>query len=133
MNRCRFSVFTILWAIGPLLGCDGDDPPDPMGIATESVCPTTQTLTYANFGMAFFGTYCQSCHASTVAGAARKGAPSDHVFDQVQDIQLLSEHIDEYAAAGPAAVNVVMPPENPKPTEAERRQLGEWLACGAPL
>jgi hypothetical protein len=60
------------------------------------------------------------------------GAPSDHTFDMKQDIQLLSEHIDELAAAGPDAVNIEMPPDGAKPTEAERRQLGEWLACGAP-
>jgi cytochrome c5 len=102
------------------------------GVPTESVCPATQTLTYANFGRAFFDSYCQSCHAGTVTGAARKGAPQDHTFDQIQDIQLLIEHIDEHAAAGPAAVNTLMPPADPRPTEAERRQLGEWLACGAP-
>jgi len=113
------------------MGCGGDSHPLE-GTPTESVCPTVQTLTYANFGQSFFTTYCQTCHASTVTGAARKGAPADHVFDQVQDIQLLSEHIDEFAAAGPAAVNVVMPTEDPRPTETERRQLGEWLACGAP-
>lgn len=123
-----------LVGVAPMLGgCSDDDHhAEPVGIATESVCPATQTLTYANFGQAFFNTYCQSCHASTVTGAARKGAPDDHVFDMVQDIQLLREHIDEYAAGGPAAVNTIMPPEGPTPTEAQRRQLGEWLACGAP-
>ncbi len=102
------------------------------GKPTESVCPAQSTLTYANFGQAFFTTYCQRCHASSVTGAARMGAPADHVFDQVQDIQLLSEHIDELAAAGPAAVNTAMPPNGPSPTQTERLQLGEWLACGAP-
>jgi uncharacterized membrane protein len=114
------------------LGCDDDHNDGGEGIPTGSVCPTTQTLTYANFGQAFFASYCQRCHASTVTGAARMGAPSDHTFDMVQDIQLLAEHIDELAAAGPDAVNTEMPPDGAKPTEAERRQLGEWLACGAP-
>ena len=41
-------------------------------------------------------------------------------------------HIDENAAAGPAAINTVMPPEDPQPTQAQRYSLGEWLACGAP-
>ena len=113
-------------------GCGGDDHGTIEGVATESTCPSTQTLTYANFGQSFFGTYCQTCHASTVTGAARNGAPADHVFDQVEDIRLLGDHIDELAAAGPAAVNTEMPPMDPKPTEAQRRQLGEWLACGAP-
>jgi len=133
MTKTRLVPLLLAGVVGLMsLGCDDDNHAAPIGIATQSVCPTPQTLSYENFGQQFFATYCQTCHASTVTGAARKGAPGDHVFDQVQDIQLLSEHIDEYAAAGPAAVNTVMPPEGPKPTEAERRQLGEWLACGAP-
>lgn len=113
--------------------CDDDDHDGLVeGTPTESVCPTTQTLTYANFGQAFFDNYCQRCHASTVMGAARMNAPADHVFDEVADIRVLTAHIDELAAAGPAAVNTAMPPNGAAPTEAERRQLGEWLACGAP-
>jgi len=113
------------------LACGGDDHPHE-GVPTESVCPTTQTLTYDNFGQAFFDGYCQRCHASTVTGAARMQAPADHVFDTVADIRVLATHIDDHAAAGPAGVNTEMPPNAPTPTEAERRQLGEWLACGAP-
>lgn len=119
-------------AAGFVLGCGGDDPSPIEGTPTESVCPTTQTLTYASFGQGFFDNYCQSCHASAVTGAARNGAPADHVFDQVEDIRLLADHIDELAAAGPAATNAIMPPADPKPSEAARTQLGEWLACGAP-
>ena len=112
------------------LACEDDHPHE--GGPTESVCPTTQTLTYDNFGQAFFDGYCQRCHASTVTGAARMQAPADHVFDTVADIRVLATHIDDHAAAGPAGVNTEMPPNAPTPTEAERRQLGEWLACGAP-
>ena len=60
------------------------------------------------------------------------GAPVDTTFDAVEDIRFHSHHIDELAAAGPAGVNTEMPPDAPTPTEAERLQLGEWLACGAP-
>ena len=113
------------------LACDDDHPPV-AGVPTESVCPTDSTLTYENFGQAFFAGYCQRCHASTVTGLARMGAPTDHTFDTAAEIRALTDHIDELAAAGPAAVNTKMPPDAPTPTEAERRQLGEWLACGAP-
>lgn len=114
------------------LGACGGHHGGPTGTATEATCPATQTLTYTNFGETFFDRYCQGCHASTVVGAARNGAPSDHTFDRVEDIRLVLDHIDELAAAGPAAVNTAMPPQDPRPTEAERRQLGEWLACDAP-
>src|SRR5262245_14574103 len=105
-------ALVLLFGIGSSFAACSDDHHHEEGTPTGSVCPATQTLTYANFGQAFFATYCQTCHASTVTGAARKGAPSDHVFDGVDDIQLLAEHIDEHAAAGPDAVNTVMPPED---------------------
>ena len=114
------------------LACEDDNDHDEGGVSTMSECPATQTLTYDNFGQAFFDTYCQSCHASTVMGAARMGAPADHVFDTVADIRVLAPHIDQFAAAGPTGVNTVMPPIAPRPTEGERHRLGEWLACGAP-
>jgi uncharacterized membrane protein len=112
-------------------GCGGgghDEQEKPSG----AICPTTQTLTYANFAGAFFEQYCQRCHAGTVTGAARNGAPDDHTFDTVTDIVVNKTHIDENAAAGPKAVNKTMPPNGAKPTDEERRKLGEWLACGAP-
>jgi uncharacterized membrane protein len=76
--------------------------------------------------------YCTRCHSSSLQGAARNGAPSDHDFDSLAGIQAMAEHIDEWAAAGPERVNTAMPPSGSKPSEAERRQLGEWLACDAP-
>ena len=130
--RSRPIVYSFVLATVVALSCGGDHHSGSTGTPTESVCPTPQTLTYANFGQAFFGSYCQRCHASTVTGAARNGAPADHAFDQVEDIQLLAEHIDGLAAAGPTVVNTAMPPQGQNPSTAERRQLGEWLACGAP-
>ena len=77
--------------------------------------------------------YCTRCHSSALVGAARNGAPSDHNFDTLANIHDTAlEHIDEEAAAGPDHVNTSMPPSGPRPTEAERQKLGEWLACDAP-
>jgi uncharacterized membrane protein len=112
---------------------DGGQPGDAgAAYSSGSVCPTTQTLTYANFGQAFFNTHCQRCHRSTVAGAARNGAPDSRTFDTVESIRAQAALIDSMAAGGPTTVNTIMPPSDPRPTEADRRQLGEWLACGAP-
>ena len=135
MLKHRTGRFSITWllaagiAVLPL-ACDDDHHAE--GAPTESVCPNPSALTFANFGQAFFTSYCQRCHASTVTGAARMSAPADAAFDTVEDIRFHSPHIDEHAAAGPAAVNTEMPPNGMTPTEAERRQRGEWLACGAP-
>lgn len=97
--------------------------------ATGSVCPDGSSLTYESFGAAFMETYCVRCHSSMNAGVARKGAPEDHDFDTLAGILAAAEHIDEVAAAGPARTNREMPPSAPKPSDAARKQLGEWLAC----
>ena len=101
------------------------------GVPSGATCPPVSTLTYENFGKPFFESYCTRCHSSSVTGNARNGAPADHDFDVEDAIIAVAEHIDGLAAAGPASVNTNMPPSDPKPTEAERRQLGEWLACEA--
>lgn len=67
-----------------------------------------------------------------MTGSARQGAPSDHNFESAQLVRTQIEHIDGEAAAGPDSVNTSMPIGSPTPAEAERKQLGEWLACGAP-
>ncbi|HEY8431525.1 MAG TPA: c-type cytochrome [Sandaracinaceae bacterium] len=117
------------------LACDPPVParPDAASLRpTGATCPPGSTLTYASFGREFFDRYCQSCHASTVRGAARRGAPASHTYDDVESIREAAAEIDLRAAAGPDAVNTDMPRAFPVPTEEERRQLGEWLACGAP-
>jgi cytochrome c5 len=135
MFALRLQAFALLLA-GSLAvaGCDehGHDHSAAIGPATESKCPSVQTLTYDNFGRGFIQTYCARCHASTVTGAARKGAPADHTFDDIHEIRGLAHHIDQYAASGPAATNTAMPKDDPRPSLEERRKLGEWLACGSP-
>lgn len=113
-----------------LVAACGEDPL--FGPPTESVCPTTQTLTYDNFGKPFMESYCTRCHSSELVGEARMGAPSFHDFDTLFGIKAVSDHIDETAAFGPAAMNNSMPPNGARPTAEERRQLGEWIACGMP-
>jgi uncharacterized membrane protein len=102
------------------------------GPPTESECTTGSTLTYENFGRGFMERYCTRCHASALRGEARHGAPSFHDFDTLFGIKAVFDHVDETTASGPAATNTSMPPDTPSPTLAERRQLGEWLACGMP-
>jgi uncharacterized membrane protein len=128
-NQLSFWAFAFIGATG-VASCGGDDTAPPAtGTASGAVCPTGSTLTYDNFGKNFMTNYCTRCHASNVMGDMRNGAPADHNFDTFAGIFMMAEHIDERAAAGPASVNTLMPPSDPKPTEAERRQLGEWLAC----
>jgi len=111
-------------------GCTKDEPL--FGPPTESVCPQGSTLTYDNFGKPFMDNYCTRCHASDLRGEDRHGAPSFHDFDTLFGIKVVSDHVDETTAAGPAATNSGMPPDKPYPTLEERKQLGEWIACGMP-
>jgi hypothetical protein len=112
-------------------GCSSDPPSE--GGPTGSTCPSDSMLTYETFGRGFMDEYCVRCHSSALSGSERNGAPSDHNFDTLAGLHDTEpEHIDEQAAAGPNRVNTAMPTDEPRPSEAERRKLGEWLACGMP-
>ena len=115
-NLWRVAGLATLGALGSV-GC-GED-----GEATGSTCPTTQTLTYESFGQEFMAKHCLACHSAT--------GPESPKFDTLEQIQANLGAIDKAAAAGPNAVNTVMP-EGSSVDEAERRKLGEWLACKAP-
>ena len=141
MPSLRFAcVICGLFALGPLAGCSEshdeghEHEAEKEGNATGSTCPTDSALTYETFGRAFMESYCTNCHSSTLVGAARNDAPTDHNFDSLEEIRATEpEHLDEEAAAGPDAINTEMPPAgHSAPSEQERRQLGEWLACGTP-
>ena len=117
--RFAFLTLTVLAA------CGGPSP-----TPTGALCPPGSTLTYQNFGKPFMEEYCTRCHSSTLVGDARHGAPVFHDFDTLVGILNVGSHVDEEAAAGPDAINTLMPDDNEAaPTEAERFQLGEWLAC----
>jgi hypothetical protein len=104
----------------------------PIGPPTGSVCPDDSELTYENFGQQFMEDYCTRCHSRDLEGPERMNAPEGHDFDWVDGVRFVADHIDQYAAAGPEATNLTMPPSEPRPTLEEREMLGEWLACGAP-
>ena len=113
-------------------GCGSDDHSEIFGPPTQTKCPEISTLSYGTFGQQFMESYCTRCHSSQLKGAARNGAPDYHDFDTVAGIRSVADHIDQTAAAGPATTNTAMPPGGAMPTEQERRQLGEWISCGAP-
>jgi len=102
---------------------------DEGGMPPGATCPSDNTLTYETFGEDFMASYCTRCHSSKLEGAARNGAPLDHDFNSLVGVLSVAEHIDEYAAAGPDAVNEVMPPDGEAPSAEERELLGQWLAC----
>jgi hypothetical protein len=106
------------------------DPPTAEG-PSGAECQADSTLTYGNFAADFFSSYCIRCHDSALSGADRNGAPGNRNYDTLSGlVETGSMLIDQAAAAGPSRINTFMPPSAPRPSDAERRQLGEWLAWG---
>jgi uncharacterized membrane protein len=130
-GRCVIGITLLTFTMGHGgEGCCSDEAV--LGPATGAECPPTSTLTYDNFGRTFMESYCTRCHSSELTGAAREGATRDHDFDTHAGIVGVADHIDQAAGAGPNATNDQMPPDGDMPTLAERQQLAEWIACGAP-
>jgi uncharacterized membrane protein len=103
---------------------------EPQGAPTGSTCPPTDPPTYANFGQAFFTSYCIECHSETKTGDARNGAPVTIDFDTRSLVRMATSNIDKLAAWGPSAHNSIMPPGgHPAPMDAERTRLGQYIAC----
>ena len=121
-----------------LVACGGADeeakqvqPPAPPGAPTtlaERACPDRSILTYEDFGGPFMYSWCNGCHTSTLAEGQRQKAPVGVDFDTVDDVRAWADRI--WMRAGDH--NVTMPPVG-GPEDDERGQLGEWLACGAPV
>lgn len=119
-----------------ILACSEADPAEPRRSAASSTgatCPTGSTITYENWALEFFESYCLRCHSETrTAQDERHGATLGANWDDLNSVRDFAQEIDAFAAAGPKAVNEMMPPSAPLPSTDERRRLGEWLACGAP-
>lgn len=93
----------------------------------DAFCPEGgTTLTYENFGQAFIDRECQYCHASWIED--RKGAPLEYTFDDHASVLHFADHIYDRSAAS----NRSMPPGPDDPSQDERDDLAEWIACGAP-
>jgi hypothetical protein len=109
----RVGVLALLAALAG--GCAGSGEPLSMDADTDAAPPgdggaCDPSVTYASFGQAFLGTYCNRCHG----------------FDQ-QSAQIGGTSISAAAGTG-----TFMPPTDPKPTPAQRQELAAWIACGAP-
>lgn len=88
----------------------------------EVSCPPEGTsLTYENFGERFFLVHCVSCHGGANSYSGRS-------FTTVDAIRAQRERIFVNSALD----NTAMPPGPDDPSEEEREDLAEWLACGAP-
>jgi hypothetical protein len=126
--------------------------PAPKPTSTGTTCPDpdpvtgTTTLTYDNFGKDFMTRYCINCHDSALKLSQRNGAPLFHDLEYLFGILEVPDHIDQQAGIGPKATNRFMPgggtngrcPSQlggsldescPEPTDQERTNLAQWIAC----
>jgi len=112
--------------------------------STQAKCPSPDpmTLTWDSFGQPFMTMFCTDCHSSTLPHSERNGAPLYHDYDTLMTVLEIPTHIDQWAGAGPAATNTIMPPARcpstpggpldrdcPQPTLQQREDLSVWLAC----
>ena len=112
--------------------------------STQAKCPSPDpmTLTWDSFGQPFMTMFCTDCHSSTLPHSERNGAPLYHDYDTLMTVLEIPQHIDQWAGAGPAATNTIMPPARcpstpggpldrdcPQPTVQQRMDLSVWLAC----
>jgi uncharacterized membrane protein len=127
----RFCI-VFVWLVGCGVAASGADASIDGGPGSGATCPADSTLTYDSFAQDFFTAYCVRCHASTNVGAARNGAPVGYDWDVLASVRAHAAQMDRQAAIGSNRANRFMPPNGTMPSDDERRQLGEWLACGAP-
>ena len=120
MRHPRLAAIALLLGFGPG-ACTAET-----SLADTSCPPQGTKLTYDSFGAAFMVQRCQTCHGQT--GGARRGAPDGYDFGTLDAVRAKGERIFARAAAD----NVTMPPGPDDPPAAERDDLAEWLACGAP-
>lgn len=115
--RCKYFALVLPLAVFACNPGEIDDFP----------CPDTGTaLTYDNFGQPFLSTHCQSCHGGL--GSDRRGAPLAYDFGSPE----LARNFKDRIFIRAAWVNTTMPPGPDDPSEKERQDLAEWLACDAP-
>jgi uncharacterized membrane protein len=103
-------------------GC-GDESDHTSGDAPAE-CAGQPVASYDTFGQPFVTFHCQGCHAGTLSGDARLGAPPEVTFDDESLVLALSDRILARAAADAPT----MPPAGGTTAE-ERARLKVWLTC----
>jgi len=102
----------------------GDSAPESEAASTDP-CAGAPILTWDNFGAGFLNENCDSCHSSTVTGAARHDAPEKVSFDTKEEVWSWADQILLMATGD----DPEMPPEG-GPSADDRMRLSWWLGCG---
>lgn len=114
-------------------GCSPDNPlaADLFADPGREVAADCGDTTYQSFGADFFARYCLRCHNEMLVGdIARTDAPTGINFNTLDDVRRFQSRIRLRAG-----VQGDMPPTIapvPRPSEAERVELIQWIDCGMP-
>jgi hypothetical protein len=125
MSRRELGVVTLLAA---LLGCGGaSSAPADAAVGASSCVRVTTSPTCASPVPSYSATIhellvstCANCH---YPGSGR----AQSSLTTYDDVQLVYG-----SALGQVSACLMPPPDNPSLTEAQRAELIDWLACGAP-
>ncbi len=115
------------------IGACSPDMPLPVDPGDGSAMTTGECgdLTFENFGQQFFQNYCLRCHSEDLVGdLARTDAPVGINFNTLEGVREFTNRIRLRAGELGDMPPTILPV--PRPSEAERRMLIEWIDCNTP-
>jgi len=122
LYKIKFAILFIFIVIAMVSGCgDKDDPVS--SDAGDNGSNPQDTITYTANTKAILDSKCISCHASSLQGSARNGAPSGGDFDTYTSATANSTRGNVRVQAG------TMPPSGGIP-QSERDIFQQWLDQG---
>lgn len=114
-----------------LHACFSPDAPLPADILEQSRGAPCGDVTYQNFAAEFFADYCLRCHNEQLVGdLSRSDAPNGINYNRLDLIRVFAQRIRLRAGE-----QGDMPPRIlavPRPSDAERLMLLQWIDCGTP-
>lgn len=125
MTVTTFARLSLLLApLALISACSGGDDDDTTSPTPSVDCTTVTVPTFAEVSI---WPKCTSCHASTLSGGDRAGAPPGIDYDVYasakQYAELGMEEVEEGAMPLPGA---------PTATEEEKQSFYTWVQCGTP-
>ena len=124
MRNTAAGIFVAL-AAAALAGCGEDAEPDAVDDAGAGSCELPDVATYGEHAGPLLDEHCTSCHAGTLHGAERNGAPEGVDFDTYEAA------VESAAAAAERIRAGTMPPAGGLES-CQRELFDAWVDGGVP-
>jgi len=111
------------------IACGGQassDAGSPLVWTLEPVDPCEDPPTWDSFAQGWVTSWCTPCHASSLTGADRQGAPVGVDLETLEDVRAWADRVRA------RSVDAQSMPPGGGPSEASRERLGLFLDCGLP-